>query len=77
MALKFSMPKLGHLMEEARVVRWCKDVGDHVDKDEVLLEVETDKAVVEVESPFAGVLLEIFVEADQTVPVGALLARYE
>lgn len=77
MASEFVMPKLGHLMEEGKVVTWCKRVGDHVARDEILLEVETDKATLQVESPFSGTLVEILVEVDRTVPVGAPLARYE
>lgn len=76
MANEFSMPKLGHLMEEGRVVRWWKQEGERVEKDEILLEVETEKAILEVESPFSGVLLEILVDADEEVPVGTPLALY-
>ena len=61
MASEFTMPKLGHLMEQGIVVRWWKEAGEHVVKDEVLLEIETDKATLEVESPFDGTLLEVLV----------------
>ena len=77
MASEFTMPKLGHLMEQGIVVRWGKQAGEHVAKDEVLLEVETDKATLEVESPFDGTLLEVLVEEGEEVPVGTPLALYE
>lgn len=75
-AIEFAMPKLGHLMEEGIIVRWMKKVGDWVQKDEILLEVETEKAVVEVESNVSGVLLRILVEEGATVEVGRPLALF-
>lgn len=77
MTTDFAMPKLGHLMEEGKVLAWRKNVGDHVNKDETLLEVETDKSGIEVDSPLTGVLKEILVEPDTVVPVGTVLARFE
>jgi pyruvate/2-oxoglutarate dehydrogenase complex dihydrolipoamide acyltransferase (E2) component len=78
MATEFVMPKLGHLMEQARVARWIIRPGQPVAKGEALLEVETDKAVLEVESPFTGTLIQILVEdGTDEVPVGAPLALYE
>ena len=74
MATEFTMPKLGHLMEEGKVVRWCKQVGERVEEGEILLEVETDKAVLEVESDSSGVLLKVLVEPDQVAIVGVPLA---
>ena len=76
MTREFTMPKLGHLMEEGTIVRWHKAEGDFVNKDEVLLEIETDKATLEVESPFTGTLLEILIEEQDDVPVGTPIARY-
>jgi len=74
MATEFKMPKLGHLMEEGKVVSWKKQVGDRVEKGEVLLEVETEKSVLEVEADCSGILLKILVEAEETVPVHTPLA---
>lgn len=68
---------LGEVMEEGRVVAWRKQVGDAITKGEILLEVETDKAVMEVESPATGVLVKILVEEDETVPVNTPLALIE
>jgi len=64
-------------MTEGTVVSWKKAAGETVKKGEVLLEVETDKAVAEIESPVSGVLREILVPAGQTVPVGTPLALIE
>jgi pyruvate/2-oxoglutarate dehydrogenase complex dihydrolipoamide acyltransferase (E2) component len=72
--VEFKMPKLGHLMEEGTVDRWHKQAGDSVARGEALVDIQNDKAVVEVESPADGILAQILVEVDQTVPVGATLA---
>src|SRR4051795_13393560 len=69
------MPALGESVTEGTVTRWLKQVGEHVDVDEPLLEVSTDKVDTEIPSPIAGVLQEILVEEDETVEVGAGLAR--
>ena len=77
MAAEFLMPMLGEVMEEGKVVEWKKAEGDHVEKGEILLEVETDKAVMEVESDASGTLTKILVAADETVPVKTPLALIE
>lgn len=77
MLLEFAMPKLGHLMEEGTVAGWHKQVGEQVRKGEVLVEIQTDKAVVEVESPADGTLSRILLDQDTSAPVGALLALIE
>ncbi len=68
------MPKLGQTVEESTIVKWHKQVGDPVAKGDVLFEIETDKAVLEVESFFEGTLLAIIVPEGQTVPVTAPVA---
>ena len=68
------MPALGESVTEGTVTRWLKAVGDEVAVDEPLLEVSTDKVDTEIPSPVAGTLLEILVEEDETVEVGATLA---
>jgi pyruvate dehydrogenase E2 component (dihydrolipoamide acetyltransferase) len=70
----FTMPKLGHLMEEGTVAAWHKQPGDAFKKGELFLEVATDKATVEVEAPCDGMLLDIRVGEGETVPVNAVLA---
>ncbi len=69
-----SMPALGESVTEGTVTRWLKNVGDHVDVDEPLLEVSTDKVDTEIPSPVAGTISTILVQEDETVPVGAALA---
>ena len=69
------LPELGESVTEGTVTRWLKQVGDEVAVDEPLLEISTDKVDTEIPSPFAGVLQEILVSEDETVAVGAALAR--
>ncbi|MFN0031893.1 MAG: pyruvate dehydrogenase complex dihydrolipoamide acetyltransferase [Flavobacteriales bacterium] len=68
------MPKLSDTMTEGTVAKWHKKVGDTVKVGELLAEIETDKATMDYESPYNGVLLHIGVEAGKTVPINALLA---
>jgi pyruvate dehydrogenase E2 component (dihydrolipoamide acetyltransferase) len=69
-----TMPALGESVTEGTVTRWLKAVGDEVSADEPLLEVSTDKVDTEIPSPVSGTLLEITVDEDETVDVGAQLA---
>ena len=69
-----TMPALGESVTEGTVTRWLKAVGDEVAADEPLLEVSTDKVDTEIPSPVSGTLLEITVDEDETVDVGAQLA---
>jgi len=66
-----SMPKLGFDMEEGLLVRWIKAEGEAVEKGEVLAEIETDKATVEVEAEAGGVVLKHLVTENTSVPIGA------
>ena len=68
------LPKLGLTMDEGRVVAWLKEEGDPVEAGEVLFEVETDKATMEVESPVAGYLRRVLVAAGEDVPVTTVVA---
>ncbi len=74
MSERVTMPALGESVTEGTVTRWLKAVGERVEVDEPLLEVSTDKVDTEIPSPVAGVLEEILVQEDDTVPVGADLA---
>ena len=69
-----TMPALGESVSEGTVTRWLKSVGDHVNADEALLEVSTDKVDTEIPAPVSGTLISIDVPVDSTVPVGARLA---
>ena len=69
------MPKLGDAMEEGKIVRWLKNVGDSVKSDDPIFEVETDKTNVEVGADISGVLEWIGYAAGVSVPVGKPIAR--
>jgi pyruvate dehydrogenase E2 component (dihydrolipoamide acetyltransferase) len=70
-----TMPRLSDTMSEGTVGRWIKQVGDTVAVGDILAEIETDKATMELESFEAGVLLQILVPAGKTVPIGELIAQ--
>jgi pyruvate dehydrogenase E2 component (dihydrolipoamide acetyltransferase) len=74
MAETINMPKLGFDMAEGVLVRWVKQIGENINKGDVLAEIETDKATVEVESPASGVVLQFIVEQGDVVPVNAPIA---
>jgi pyruvate/2-oxoglutarate dehydrogenase complex dihydrolipoamide acyltransferase (E2) component len=71
------IPKVGLVMEEVKVVRWLKNVGDNVVAGEPLLEVETEKSVVEIEAAVTGRLTQILVPVDSQVLVGDQVAWIE
>ena len=73
-ATEVTLPELGESVTEGTVSRWLKQVGESVKTDEPLLEISTDKVDTEIPSPAAGTLLEIRVQEDETVEVGAVLA---
>jgi pyruvate dehydrogenase E2 component (dihydrolipoamide acetyltransferase) len=74
MAETINMPKLGFDMAEGVLVRWVKQIGETINKGDVLAEIETDKATVEVESPASGVILQHIVDEGAVVPVSAPIA---
>jgi pyruvate dehydrogenase E2 component (dihydrolipoamide acetyltransferase) len=74
MPIDVTMPKLSDTMEEGKVLRWLKYVGDRVAPGDVLAEVETDKANMELEAYDEGVLAEVRAQEGDTVPVGAVIA---
>ena len=73
MATDIRVPTLGESISEATVGKWFKQRGDSVKADEPLVELETEKVTLEVNSPSAGVLSEISVQTGETVSIGALL----
>jgi 2-oxoglutarate dehydrogenase E2 component (dihydrolipoamide succinyltransferase) len=75
MAQDVTLPALGESVTEGTVTRWLKNVGDTVAVDEALVEISTDKVDTEIPSPIAGVVEAILVAEDETVEVGAVLAR--
>lgn len=72
-----TMPRLGADMEDAILVEWTKHVGDHVERGDIIAEVETQKGNIEIEVYQTGTISEICVEAGQRVPVGTVLARID
>ncbi len=68
------LPKLGLTMDEGTLVAWLKKEGDRVEAGEILFEVETDKATMEVESPVAGYVRRLLAAAGETVPVTQVIA---
>lgn len=75
--IPIQMAKLGYDMETGRIAGWSKHVGDTVQRGDVVAEVETDKATVEMEALTSGILVEIVHEAGADVPVGEAIAYLE
>jgi pyruvate dehydrogenase E2 component (dihydrolipoamide acetyltransferase) len=73
-AIDVVMPQMGVSVSEGTITKWLKEQGEHVEADEPLLEISTDKVDTEVPSPGSGVLTEILVQEGQTVDVGTKLA---
>jgi 2-oxoglutarate dehydrogenase E2 component (dihydrolipoamide succinyltransferase) len=69
------MPKMGESLQEGTIIRWLKQLGEKVERDEMLLEISTDKVDTEVPSPVAGVLTEILAGENVTVEIGKVIAR--
>ena len=77
MVTEIVMPQLGESIAEGTVIKWLVPTGGRVEKDQSLLEVETDKVALEIPSPSTGTLTEVLVQEGQTVPVGTLIARLD
>ena len=71
------MPKMGESITEGTIIRWLKNVGDTIDKDEIILEISTDKVDSEIPTPMAGTLVEILANEGETVEVGKVIARID
>lgn len=69
------MPKLGESVMEATVLRWNKKPGDHVQLDETILEIATDKVDSDIPSPSTGIIEEVLFHENDVVPVGSVIAR--
>jgi 2-oxoglutarate dehydrogenase E2 component (dihydrolipoamide succinyltransferase) len=69
------MPQMGESITEATILKWHRKAGEAIGKDETLYEISTDKVDAEIPAPVAGILLEILVEANATVPVGTVVGR--
>ena len=73
MVTEFRFPDIGEGIMEGTVKKWLVKEGDPVDEDQVMAEVETDKAVVEMPAPVGGTILKIYVQEDEVVNVGQVL----
>src|SRR5688572_18854595 len=69
------MPRLSDTMTEGTIARWVKQEGEQVDKGDILVEIETDKATMELEAYESGVLDKVLVQEGQTVPIGQPIAH--
>ena len=77
MNAEFRLPDLGEGLTEAEVVQWLVAPGDTVTLNQTLAEVETAKAIVELPSPYEGVVAALHAEAGQTIAVGAPLIEFD
>lgn len=68
------MPKQGLTMEEGKILRWLKNEGERIEKGEILLEIETDKAVLEIEAEYTGFLKKIIASPETIVRVTETIA---
>src|SRR5579864_4282744 len=71
------MPQMGESIVEGTLTKWRKKPGDHVDRDEPLFEISTDKVDTEIPSPAAGTLAEVLVEEGKTVGINTVVARID
>jgi pyruvate dehydrogenase E2 component (dihydrolipoamide acetyltransferase) len=71
------MPQMGESIVEGTLTKWLKKAGEHVDRDEPLFEISTDKVDTEIPSPAAGVLKEVLVEGGKTVAISTVVGRIE
>src|SRR5436305_13715683 len=72
---EITMPRLSDTMQEGMIARWLKKAGDEIKKGDILAEVETDKATMDLEAYEAGTLQQVLVQEGETVPVGQAVAR--
>src|SRR5699024_9657021 len=77
MAFTFKLPDIGEGIHEGEIVKWFVKAGDHIEEDDPLCEVQNDKAVVEIPSPEAGEVLDIYVEEGEVAVVGDPLIRID
>ena len=77
MAFEFRLPDIGEGIHEGEVVKWFVAKGDKINEDDILLEIQNDKAVVEIPSPVTGTVEEILVSEGTVSIVGDLLIRFD
>ena len=77
MRIAIEMPNLGHDIETGKIIKWVKNIGETVERGDVIAEVETEKVTLEVEAFDSGVLVEIVQEEDSEAATGDLIAYLE
>src|ERR1700733_6117785 len=77
MAFEFRLPDIGEGIHEGEIVKWFVKAGDKIQEDDVLCEVQNDKAVVEIPSPVEGTVEEVLVEEGVLTTVGTVLLRVD
>src|SRR5690554_2626199 len=77
MAFEFRMPDIGEGIHEGEIVKWFVKAGDKVQEDDVLCEIQNDKAVVEIPSPVDGTVEEVLVAEGTVAVVGDVLIRFD
>ena len=77
MQVEIIMPKMGESIQEGTIIRWAKNPGEKIEKDETLLEISTDKVDSEIPSPVSGIVAKIFAKEQDTVLVGTIIAYIE
>ena len=77
MIIEVQVPQLSESVAEGTLASWKKKIGESVARDEILIDIETDKVVLEVPAPDAGVLVEIIKSDGETVASGELIARID
>ena len=77
MKVDMLMPQMGESIAEATIVKWLKNPGDRVEKDEIILEISTDKVDSEIPAPAAGILVEVLFAANDVVPVKTKIATID
>lgn len=77
MAFQFKLPDIGEGIHEGEIVKWFVKLGDRVQEDDLLCEVQNDKAVVEIPSPVEGTVLELLVEEGTVATVGQVLVSFD
>ena len=74
MAAEITMPKFGQTMTEGTIVSWEKKEGDQISKGDVFVKIESDKAVLDVESEHSGTLLKVVAREGDLIPCGEVIA---
>ncbi|MCP4725740.1 MAG: hypothetical protein GY863_11925, partial [bacterium] len=77
MKIEIIMPQMGESIAEGTIIKWWKQPGDLIEKDEILFEISTDKVDTEIPSPDDGILTEIVIPEGETVSIGTVLGFIE